>query len=115
MSMNSADFLVEVDKARAMLERAADYVALRGRGHELVSGATLTCASNVPWQLQVRCSRCAGIFWFDNLAWDLGGSDRWKLSADSRDHATAGCAAAGVTVRQFQLPARRRNLLQSVR
>ena len=38
--MDSTDFFVEVAKARAMLERAADYVALRGRGHELVGGAT---------------------------------------------------------------------------
>jgi hypothetical protein len=80
--MNSADFLVEVDKARAILERAADYIALRGRGHELVGGATLTCASEVPWQLQVRCSRCAGIFWFDNLAWRVGGTR--SLEAERR-------------------------------
>jgi hypothetical protein len=113
--MDLADFLVVVDKARAILERAADYIALRGRGHELVGGATLTCASDVPWQLQVKCSRCAGIFWFDNLAWHLGGTDRWRLSADSRDHASAGCAAAGVTASQFVAPTRRRNLLQFVR
>src|SRR5579859_6389039 len=110
--MNAADFLAEVDKARAMLERAADYVALRGRGHELVGGATLTCASDVPWQLQVKCSRCAGIFWFDNLAWGAGGTDRWKLSADSREHATAGCAAAGVTAGQFLALTSRRKPLQ---
>lgn len=113
--MDSADFLVAVEKARAVLERAADYVALRGRGHELVGGATLTCASDVPWQLQVKCSRCAGLFWFDNLAWRTGGADRWQLSADSREHATAGCAAAGITAGQFIALAPRRNLFQPVR
>ena len=114
--MNSADFLVEVDKARAILERAADYIALRGRGHELVGGAALTCASDVPWQLQVKCSRCASVFWFDNLAWRVGGTDRWKLSADSRDHATAGCAAAGFTAGQFFVATpQRRKFIQSVR
>jgi hypothetical protein len=113
--MNAADFLIEVDKARAILERAADYVALRGRGHELVGGATLTCASDVPWQLQVKCSRCAGIFWFDNLAWRVGGTDCWELSADSRDYATAGCAAAGVMAGNFPVTTQKRNLLQSVR
>jgi hypothetical protein len=113
--MNSTDFFVEVAKARAMLERAADYVALRGRGHELVGGATLTCASDVPWQLQVKCSRCAGVFWFDNLAWRTGGSDRWELSADSREHATAGCATMGITAGQFLALTARRSLLQPVR
>ncbi len=113
--MDSADFMVEVEKARAVLERAADYVALRGRGHELVGGATLTCASDVPWQLQVKCSRCAGVFWFDNLAWRTGGADRWRLSADSREHATVGCAAAGITAGQFIALAPRRNLFQPVR
>jgi hypothetical protein len=113
--MNAADFLVEVDKARAILERAPDYLALRGRGHELVGGATLTCASDVPWQIQVRCSRCAGIFWFDNLAWRVGGTDRWELSADSREHATVGCAAAGVTAGQFLALTSRRKSLQPVR
>jgi hypothetical protein len=112
--MNSADFLIEVAKARAVLERAADYVALRGRGHELVGGATLTCASDVPWQLQVKCSRCAGVFWFDNLAWRTGGTDSWELSADSREHATAGCAAAGVNAGQFLTLTARRKLLQPV-
>jgi hypothetical protein len=113
--MDSADFLVEVAKARAMLERAADYVALRGRGHELVGGATLTCASDVPWQLQVKCSRCAAIFWFDNLAWRTGGADRWEVSADSREHATVGCAAAGITAVRFLAMTPRRNLLQPLR
>jgi hypothetical protein len=111
--MNSADFLVEVDKARTMLEREPDYVALRGRGHALVGGAALTCASDVPWQLQVKCSRCASIFWFDNLAWRVGGTDRWKLSADSREHAAVGCAAAGVTAGQSLALTSRRKLLQS--
>ena len=113
--MDTADFFVEVAKARAMLERAADYVALRGRGHELIAGATLTCASDVPWQLQVKCSRCAGVFWFDNLAWRTGGADRWELSSDSRENATAGCAAAGLTAGQLLALTSRRNLLQPVR
>lgn len=113
--MDSTDFFIEVAKARAMLEHAADYIALRGRGHELVGGAALTCASDVPWQLQVKCSRCAGVFWFDNLAWRTGGADRWELSADSRDHATAGCAAAGLTAGQFLALTSRINLLQPVR
>src|ERR1700732_4601787 len=113
--MNSADFMAEVAKARAMLERAADYVALRGRGHELVGGATLTCASDVPWQLQVKCSRCAAIFWFDNLAWRTGGADRWEVSADSREHATVGCAAAGVTAGTIPAGAPRRELLTALR
>jgi len=112
--MNSIDFMAEVAKARAMLERAADYVALRGRGHELVGGATLTCASDVPWQLQVKCSRCAGIFWFDNLAWPMGGTDSWELTADSREHATAGCAAARVTASQFLVPTAKRKSPQVV-
>ena len=115
MGMDSADFFVAVDKARAVLERAADYVALRGRGHELVGGATLTCASDVPWQLQVKCSRCAGVFWFDNLAWRKGGADRWRLSPDSREHAGVGCAAAGLTTGRFVALAPRRNSLQTVR
>lgn len=113
--MDSAGFFVEVAKARAVLERAADYVALRGRGHELVGGAALTCASDVPWQLQVKCSRCAGVFWFDNLAWRSGGADHWEISADSREHATAGCVAAGITAGQLVALAKRRNLLQPAR
>lgn len=115
MRMNSADFMIEVAKARAVLEHSADYIALRGRGHELVGGAALTCASDVPWQLQIKCSRCAAVFWFDNLAWHTGGADRWELSADSRDHATAGCAAASVTASQFLALTRKRNLSQIVR
>ena len=113
--MDLTDFLIENAKARVLLERAADYVALQGRGHELVGGATLTCASDVPWQMQVRCTRCSGIFWFDNLAWHTGGTDRWELSPDSRDHATAGCAAAGITAGQILVAAKRRSLLQPVR
>lgn len=113
--MDSTDFLIEIAKARVVLERAADYVALRGRGHELVGGATLTCASDVPWQMQVRCSRCSAIFWFDNLAWHTGGTDRWKLNPDSRDHATAGCVAAGITAGQILEAAKRSSLLQPVR
>jgi hypothetical protein len=108
VSMNSTDFMAEVAKARAILERAADYVALRGRGHELVGGATLTCASDVPWQLQVKCSRCAAIFWFDNLGWPTGGTGSWELSADSREHATAGCATGRVTASQFFVPIAKR-------
>src|ERR1700732_716008 len=112
--MNSADFMAEVAKARAMLERAADYIALRGRGHELVGGATLTCASDVPWQIQMKCSRCASIFWFDNLAWHEGGTDSWEMSADSRDHATVGCAAARITAGQFLALTARMKSLQPV-
>ena len=115
MRMDSTDFFVEVAKARAMLEHAADYVALRGRGHELVGGAALTCASDVPWQLQVKCSRCAGVFWFDNLAWRTGGADLWELSADSREHATVGCAAAGVMAGHLLELTSRRISLQPVR
>jgi len=115
MRMNSANFMIEVAKARAVLEHSADYIALRGRGHELVGGATLTCASDVPWQLQIKCSRCAGVFWFDNLAWHTGGADRWELSADSRDHATVGCAAAGITAGQFLALTPRKSQLQIVR
>jgi len=48
--MNSADFLIDVAKAVALIEQAADYVALRARGHRLFGGATLTCASDVPWK-----------------------------------------------------------------
>jgi len=113
--MDSTDFLIENAKARVVLERAADYVALRGRGHELVGGATLTCASNVPWQMQVKCSRCSGIFWFDNLAWHTGGTDLWALSPESRNPAMAGCAAAGITAGQILLAAKRRSLLQPSR
>jgi len=113
--MNSADFLIEVAKARAMLERAVDYVVLRSRGHELVGGATLTCASDVPWQIQMRCSRCAGVYWFDNLAWRMGRADCWELSADSREHATARCmAASGVTVNELLSLTSRGNFLQRV-
>ncbi|HVA40983.1 MAG TPA: hypothetical protein VNF49_09975 [Candidatus Binataceae bacterium] len=108
--MDSTDFFIQVAEARAMLERAPDYIALRGRGHELVGGATLTCASDVPWQIQAKCSRCAGVFWFDNLAWQTGGADRWRLSADSRAHATAGCAAAGLTAGRFHELTPRKNL-----
>jgi hypothetical protein len=99
--MNSTDFFVEVAKARAVLERAADYTMLRGCGHELIGGATLTCASDVPWQIQVRCSRCALVFWFDNLAWREGGTDSWELSADSRENVTIPCAGAGIAVVQL--------------
>ena len=113
--MDSTDFLIEIAKARALLERAADYVALRGRSHELVGGATLTCASAVPWQMQVKCSRCSGVFWFDNLAWHTGGADRWELSPDSRDHAIAGCAAARITAGHSFAVAKRRSLLQPIR
>ena len=39
--MDSTDFLIEIAKARAVLERRRwVYVALRGRGHEWVGGAT---------------------------------------------------------------------------
>jgi len=113
--MDSADFLVEIAKARVLLEPAAGYVAVGGPGHELGGGATSSCASQVPWQMQVKCSRCSGIFWFDNLAWRTGGTDRWKLSPDSRDHATAGCAAAGIMAGQILEATKRRSLLQPVR
>jgi len=113
--MDSAGFFIELEKARAVLERATDYIALRGRGHALVGGATLTCASDVPWQMQVKCSRCRGVFWFDNLAWRTGGADRWRLSPDSREHSTAGCTATGITAGRMLGVTARRISLQPVR
>ena len=79
-------------RARAILERSRDFAALRGRGHHLINGATLTCASDLPWQIQMRCARCREIFWFDNLTWSAGGADRWRLSPESRSAAAVGCA-----------------------
>ena len=112
--MNSADFLIDVAKAVALIEQAADYVALSARGHRLIGGATLTCASDVPWQMQMKCSRCAAVFWFDNLAWQTGGADRWELSADSRGHAIAGCSVNEIAAEPKFGAARRRSFLQPV-
>ena len=92
--MESTDFLIVSEIARAMLLQSADFIALRSRGHDLVNGATLTCASELPWQMQIKCARCHGIFWFDTLAWRIGGADRWRLNQESRIHAAAGCVAA---------------------
>ena len=111
--MNSADFLIDVAKAVALIEQAADYVALSARGHQLIGGATLTCASDVPWQMQMKCSRCAAVFWFDNLAWQSGGADHWELSAESRDE-IAGCGVNEIAAGPRLGPARRRSFLQSV-
>jgi hypothetical protein len=111
--MNSADFLIDVANAVALIEQAADYVALSARGHRLIGGATLTCASDVPWQMQMKCSRCGAIFWFDNLAWQSGGADRWELSADSRDE-IAGCSVSEIAAGPRFGAARRRSFLQPV-
>ncbi len=90
--MGREEFADGTIQARAILELSRDFLALRGRGHRLVGGATLTCASDLPWQMQMRCARCHGIFWFDNLAWRAGGADRWRLSRESRPAVAAGCA-----------------------
>jgi hypothetical protein len=111
--MNSADFLIDVAKAVALIEQAADYVALSARGHRLIGGATLTCASDVPWQMQMKCSRCAAVFWFDNLAWQTGGADHWELSADSRDE-IAACSVNEIVAETKFGAARRRSFLQPV-
>jgi hypothetical protein len=99
--MDSTGFLVANEKARVMLLRSADFIALRGRGHDLVTGATLTCASELPWQMQIKCARCHGVFWFDNLAWRVGGADQWRLNQESRIHAAVGCAAAPASAGEF--------------
>jgi len=111
--MNSADFLIDVAKAVALIEQAADYVALSARGHRLIGGATLTCASDVPWQMQMKCSRCAAVFWFDNLAWQTGGADQWELSADSRDE-VAACNVNEIAAEPKYGAGRRRSFLQTV-
>ncbi len=90
--MESAKSDLGLSRTRAILERSRDFAALRGRGHFPVCGATLTCASDLPWQMQIRCARCHEIFWFDNLAWRTGGADRWRLNRESRAAAESGCA-----------------------
>ena len=113
--MDSTGFLVANEKARAMLLRSADFIALRSRGHDLVNGATLTCASELPWQMQVKCARCHGIFWFDNLAWRVGGADRWQLNQESRSLSAAGCAAAPVSASELLVTTERRSWQHPVR
>jgi hypothetical protein len=115
VGMNSADFLIDVAKALALIERADDYVALSAHGHQLVGGATLTCASDVPWQIQMKCSRCARVFWFDNLAWQTGGADRWALSKDSHGPAAALCVAGEIVAGSIFSAPRRKSPLQPIR
>ncbi len=93
--METAKSELGLSRTRAILERSRDFAALRGRGHLPICGATLTCASDLPWQMQIRCARCHEIFWFDNLAWRTGGVGRWRLNRESRPAAEAGCA--GIT------------------
>ena len=67
-------------------------------GHQLIGGATLTCASDVPWQMQMKCSRCGAVFWFDNLAWlwiDNGGYPPIALSADYDTARKSGALIVG--------------------
>ena len=105
--MESAKSDLGAGRARAILERSRDFAALRGRGHFPVCGATLTCASDLPWQMQIRCVRCHEIFWFDNLAWRTGGADRWRLNRESRAAAESGCAgmAADLPLAQSRVAA----------
>ncbi|MBF6560907.1 MAG: hypothetical protein IVW56_11485 [Candidatus Binataceae bacterium] len=51
--MESTDFLIAGEIALAMLSQSADFIALRSRGRDLVNGATLTGASELPWQMQL--------------------------------------------------------------
>ena len=91
--MESAKSELSEGRALATLERSRDFAALRGRGHFPVCGVTLTCSSDLTWQMQIRCARCHEIFWFDNLAWRTGGADRWRLNRESRAAAESGCVA----------------------
>ena len=94
--METAKSDLGLSRTRAILERSRDFAALGGRGHHPVCGATLTCASDLPWQMQIRCARCQEIFCFDNLAWRTGGADRWRLNRESRAAAESGCAGMAV-------------------
>ena len=97
------EFGADFAKAREMLVASADFAALREHRHQLRDGAVLTSISDLPFEMSFRCVRCAGTFWFENLAWQNGGIANWRLSEESRTRATLGCGQKGseTEVRRF--------------
>lgn len=66
-------------EARQKLIECADFVRLREARHRLTDGVVLTSVSDVPTEMSFKCTRCAEVFWFENLSWREGGFADWRL------------------------------------
>jgi hypothetical protein len=89
--MDAASWGAEFGEARKRLNGCADFLQLKDRGHQLKEGAVLTSVSDAPFEMSVKCERCGGVFWFENLAWRTGGGARWRLNEPSRERLADGC------------------------
>lgn len=69
-----------MNAARQKLVECPDFVRLREARHELADGVVLTSVSDVPFEMSFRCTRCAAVFWFENLSWHEGGFAEWRLN-----------------------------------
>jgi hypothetical protein len=89
--VDAARYGIELARARGCLLGSVQFAALREYGHDLKEGAVLTSVSEVPFEMSYRCVRCAATFWFENLAWRMGGATHWRLNEESRERAMTRC------------------------
>ena len=102
------DWSWDFTEARQRLIESADYRALREHGHELKDGVVLTSVSALPFEMSLKCVGCGAAFWFENMAWSIGGITQWRLSSHSHEAAHHACGAAaagtdGIAVRRVGL------------
>ena len=88
-----ASWGADFGEARKRLIRCPDFLRLKERGHELKYGVVLTSVSDAPFEMSVKCVRCGGPFWFENLAWRTGGGARWRLKEKSRESLADECGS----------------------
>jgi hypothetical protein len=81
---------VKLAEARRRM-REGEAFALQVRlGHDLKDGAVLTSVGDQPFEISAKCARCGVTLWFED-----GGSNRWRLHAESREHGARICRGHG--------------------
>ena len=76
---------VRLTEARQKLVECPAFTRLCEARHELTDGVVLTSVSDVPFEMSFRCTRCAEVFWFENLSWCEGGFSRWRLNTEHQE------------------------------
>jgi hypothetical protein len=79
------------EESRRRLVECSDYAHLGAAGHTLIDGVVLTSVSDVPFEMSFKCTRCAAVFWFENLARRVGGVATWQLNAEACEVGIAEC------------------------
>jgi hypothetical protein len=92
----------EFRATRARLLVCHDFAQLLRAGHPLRDGVVLTALGDTPFEMSFKCTLCDRVYWFENLAWRLGGIALWRMSEESRATAHEICVPPGYVIARVQ-------------